>query len=166
MYLISNSPIFTIFLFMLIVTVLFIITDFLLVKKQNSSIFQKLSIRLDINEKYFQLGVIALMLNIIPLFVAVTLLMFSAGYDMSENNIEKNIINKYGFSDVEMWSDKDKEQGVYLVTVFDKETFQKGIYEFWFDSETYEPNKSESDTKSNSARGIDKLLNRIDDLSK
>lgn len=165
MYLISNSPLFVIALFILIVVASMVTTEIIFVVKQKEGIFKGLYGGDGYYESNFGFwaGIVTLFLTLASLVVSVAF-MFTSGSQMAEENIEKNIIAKYGFSDAELWGARNVDQGVYLVTVFDKEKLKSGLYEFWFDAETHEPNKPESNPDSGGS-GISKLLNRIDELS-
>lgn len=165
MYLISNSTWFVIALFILIVVASMVATEIIFVAKQREGIFKGLYN----GDSYYEfgsgfwIGMVTFILTLASLVASVAF-MFTAGSQMAEENIEKNIIAKYGFTDAELWGATNVDQGVYLVTVFDNEKLESGLYEFWFDAETHEPNKPESNPESGGS-GISKLLNRIDELS-
>lgn len=154
MFLMGNKPLFVIVLVLLVFSLMCFVSGMII--WNNSAIREKFNIDKD----WFYLFFIPTSLVILS-GLWLLIYMGNISESMSEDNIENNITDKYGYSDAVLWDTVNEDQGVYLVTVFDEESLKREVREFWFDSETYEPTISELDSE-----GVGKILTQIDMLAK
>lgn len=155
-FLISNSSGFVIVSFILIVLLLGIIAGIFIAN--SSSLREKFKLY---DNEYW--AIFFVFVGVISIILLVTLLTLTSrvSTEVSEESIENNITAKYDFSDAVLWDTVNEEQGVYLVNVFDEKSLKRELREFWFDAETHEPHMAELDSE-----GVDKILSKIDELSK
>lgn len=158
MFLMENKPLFVIVLVLLIFSLMCFVTGLIIMN--NSAIREKFNFSFRDDEDWFYLFFIPVILVFLSGVLSL-IYMITISDSMSENNIENNITDKYGYSDAVLWDTVNEDQGVYLVTVFDEESLKREVREFWFDSETYEPTISELDSE-----GVGKILTQIDMLAK
>lgn len=95
-------------------------------------------------DKYFTLEVLSIVVLVVSLIVVI-IYMIVAPHDMKDDRIEGNVISKYDITGAHLTSTVSKDEGIYLLKLFDRDSMRVFTSEVWFDPMTNEPS-----AKSNS----------------